>query len=420
MTEPLVVGWQAADAAADVRALAPEWLARSGSPLDIRELEWDDLYAEPLSSPEAFDVVRIAPAWLPDMVESGVVAPLEPTPETEHDLLDYHPLYRSVGVHEGVRYGLFDDGDCLLLYSRQEFLDAVGREPPATWEEFTIIAAEVSDALGPAVYGAAPWTATYGHLVFMGRLRANGGRFFDPATMRAEIDSAIAATTLQELTGFGRGAVPGSARWSPGDVVNPWLRREVAMTYWWPPLARWSAGAACGSGARDDALVTPFPDPAAEIAGGAVLCLTGRGARHPEAAALICWLVSPDVSLRRTLVDAARTDPYRLSHFDSPVARAVRHGAGAQLDCCRAAADRGLIDLALPAAQEYMRELQRAIDGAAAGRPVEDALRDCAAAWDAITARLGVDRMRLAYLSFLEQPGATLSPALAGSVSKQR
>jgi multiple sugar transport system substrate-binding protein len=416
MTEPLVVAWQAGDAAADIRAVAPSWQRRTGTPVAIRELDWNELYAQPLESPEAFDVVRIAPSWLPDMIENAIVAP-HATAQTERELLDYHPLYRSIGVQEGVRYGYFDDGDCLIFYSRQEYLDAVGRAPPATWPEFLSTAAEISDAFAPAVYGAAPWTATFGHFVFMGRLRANGGQFFDPDTMRADIDSETARAIVHEMTGFGRGAFPGSASWSPGDVVGPWLHRRVGMTYWWPPLARWSGRHVTHTAAAtDDTLVTPFPDPAAEVAGGAVICLTKRGARRPEAVAFVEWLISAEVSLKRTLVDSARTDPYRMSHFESPVARAAFEGAAAQLDCCRSAADRGLIDLAVPAALEYMRELQVALDRVGAGAPVEEALGYCAAAWDAITGRIGVDKMRRAYLSFSEQRGAMVSRALSGSV----
>src|SRR5207245_6540624 len=113
---------------------------------------------------ETFDLVRIAPAWLPEMVQAEVVMPLDRWVDSvpDVDLDDFHPLYRTVGLYDGRRYGYCDDGDCLILYYRPTVLASLGLGVPETWEEFASTAASISASMAPSTYGACAWLGTYG------------------------------------------------------------------------------------------------------------------------------------------------------------------------------------------------------------------------------------------------------------------
>ena len=62
------------------------------------------------------------------------------------DLDDYHPLYKGLMTYGGQRYGLFDDGDIIILYYRTDlfgdpankdaFKAQYGHElaPPKDWK----------------------------------------------------------------------------------------------------------------------------------------------------------------------------------------------------------------------------------------------------------------------------------------------
>jgi len=39
------------------------------------------------------------------------------------DLNDYHPLYKSITLYKGKRWGVFDDGDQFALYYRTDVFD---------------------------------------------------------------------------------------------------------------------------------------------------------------------------------------------------------------------------------------------------------------------------------------------------------
>ncbi len=117
------------------------------------------------------------------------------------DLEDYHPLYKFLPTYKGKRWGFFDDGDQFMLYHRTDvFSDPklqsaykakFGQElrVPETWDEYSQVAQFITDQMAPNVYGAAHFRkfgSPGNQFGFCQQFRANGGKFFDPATMKAQ------------------------------------------------------------------------------------------------------------------------------------------------------------------------------------------------------------------------------------------
>ena len=67
--------------------------------------------AEHLSKSGAFDVIDATPAWVPDLADRGVIAPLDEWVtkyKAQSTFADIHPLYRAMPKHNGKTWGFFD------------------------------------------------------------------------------------------------------------------------------------------------------------------------------------------------------------------------------------------------------------------------------------------------------------------------
>ena len=128
------------------------------------------------------------------------------------ELQEIAPTYRDNQMMvDGKIYGFPDDGDVFVLYYRKDiFGDQANQEefkakhgydlaPPKTWKQFDEIGA-VPDrqATQPKMYGAVvlPRAAATRMFMFQERFRNEGGKFFDPDTMKATINSDIGVKVL--------------------------------------------------------------------------------------------------------------------------------------------------------------------------------------------------------------------------------
>jgi multiple sugar transport system substrate-binding protein len=387
--------------------------------------------AEKLGGTGAYDVLTLVPAWTADFVAQGLMEPLGPYIEQyQPDLDDYHPLYRELMNYSGEIYGLFDDGDTIILYYRTDlFEDAANKEafqaqhgrdlaPPTTWEEYDQIQAFFTEQGGGETWGGASQRApgqVYGW--FSEEFRNRGGRFFDEATMDATLASDAGIETLTRMVASNRTMPPGVETWGFVEVLTAWMSGQLAMIGGtWPPIARWSEGTT----AEQLAWV-----PETTVAGnvgysvmplghslhnsGFSLAVSADSPNKEAAYLLIHWLTSPEISLQRVMLPYALRDPYRLSHYASEEYRSRWATAGAYLDTLKSAADGALIDLVLPGSAEYQTAMDQAVTAAQAGTPVEQALAEGNAAFDAVTDRIGREAQKAAYAQFLALKGSYYS-----------
>ncbi|MDQ2683919.1 MAG: extracellular solute-binding protein [Chloroflexota bacterium] len=385
--------------------------------------------AEHIGQTGAYDVLSIVPAWFGDFVAQGVCEPLDPFIEqymNPADLEDYHPLYKDLLRYGGQIYGLFDDGDVIILYYRKdlfedqankdEYLAATGKElaVPTTWEDFDQIAAFFTEKGGGNYWGAASQRVVQTYGWFTEEFRNRGGRFFNEETMDATLDSEAGVTTLTAMVERNKHFPPGVETWGFVEVLSAWMAGQLAMIGGtWPPIGRWSEGTTA-----EQLNWVPETQVAGKV-GYSVMPMghslhnagfslgVSADSENKEAAYLfIQWMTSPTISLQRVMLPYALRDPYRLSHFSSEEYRARWATAGEYLDTLEAAADGALLDLIMPGANEYNVVMDQMVTSAQSGTPVADALATANAAFNEITDRIGRDVQKAAYQDFLALKGS--------------
>ena len=251
--------------------------------------------------------------------------------------------------------------------------------------------------------------------MFQERFRNEGGKFFDPDTMKATINSDIGVKVFTDMRAENKFMPPG--------VEQLGLRRESrgvpagqsAMTISWPPYGRWAAGYGTERGGpdlgaeidhrRQGRLCPAARRPSSARAGFALVGILDQQAQgrrlsvHPVAE-------QRGRQLERVQLPYALRDPFRDRHSREPEylarwpeAQGLSGGAEAGFDQRSA----GPVD----AADGQVR------GGAASGRSRlwagEDPkaiLDDVAAQWDAITEQIGVDKQKEAYLDWASKPNA--------------
>lgn len=412
----------------------PKWEELTGIKINAIGKPFPELFpsqvAEHIGETGAYDVLSVVPAWFGDFVAQGMLEPLDPF-VTQYmnaaDLDDYHPLYKDLLRYGGQIYGLFDDGDVIVLYYRkdlfedpaniEEFKTATGMDlkVPATWDEYDAIAKFFTDKGGGSTWGGASQRApgqVFGW--FSEEFRNRGGRFFNEETMDATLDSEAGVATLTAMLERNKSYPPGVETWGFIEVLSAWMAGQLAMIGGtWPPIGRWSEGTTAEqlnwvpeTQVAGKVGYSVMPDGHSLHNAGFSLGVSADSPNKEAAYLFIQWLTSPTISLERVMLPYALRDPYRLSHFASEDYRSRWANAGEYLDTLSAIADSALLDIILPGSNEYHTALDQVVTSAQGGTSVADALATGNAAFNEITDRIGRDAQKTAYADFLALPGS--------------
>jgi multiple sugar transport system substrate-binding protein len=422
----------------------PLWNKLTGEQIKVVEAPFAEIrtkaITEHLAKSGALDVIDVSPAWIPEFADRGVIIPVDTLIKkykAQSTLNDLHPLYRLLGKYKGKTWGFFADGDVWNLYYRKDiFADPKLRRaykakfkrdlrPPRTWAEFTETSQFITDQLAPKVYGGGEGRALGNpgnQFYFFQVFRNFGGVFFNPTTMKAQINNAIGVRAMESIMKEIKASAPGIQKLDFISSWGLWLNGKTAMIYAWPPTGRISENYA----QRDKAFAflpkskivgkvgyALMPGGNGEHAGSFVQCVSADS-KNPEAAFLYnLWLTSPSISLQVVMLPYTLRDPYRISHYKSPAYRKLWPSAREYLVALNAAANNAVIDMIMSGAGDYANSIDRAMTAIYAGKDIQSGLDGAAKEWDAITDKLGVANQRAAYAQFLKLPGATSKNTVA-------
>jgi multiple sugar transport system substrate-binding protein len=413
----------------------PKWEELTGIKVNVVESPVDEIFTRIMQAHRAgtgsFDVVNVIPNQMPDLALSGALAPLDEFVEKygyAAELETIAPVYRDNWMRvEGTIYGLPDDGDVLVLYYRKdifedpetkaEFREAHGYDlaPPKTWEQYREIGQFITDKHAPEIYGAVghfqPGNFQY---IVQQRFRDEGGRFFDPETMKATINSEAGVRALEGIRGDLAMMPPGVEQWGFVENLNALLSGDGAMSITWPPVGRWAAGYGSETEALDwvpesqvaGKIGYALPPGRPELAVGFSLSIPSTSNNKEAAYLFMQWMNSEEISLQRVQLPFTLRDPFRESHFQDEEFRNLWPDAGAYLDTLWEGAQTGVLDLSIIQTDRYEEVLRQAVSRLWAGEDVQTILDDTAAQWDALTERIGVDRQRRAYQDWASKPNA--------------
>ena len=410
------------------------WEELTGIKMNINGAPTNEMYSKIVIEHEgrtgAFDVVDVQPQWMPDLVEIGALEPLDDfiaKYEYADELMDIAPFYREAwNKYKGTTYAFADDGDVLLLYYRKDlfedannqkmFKDAYGYDlaPPADWAQFDDIAKFFTDNYAPDLYGAS-LVRSRGLVLFFWsqQFRVAGGKFFDVDTMKATVNSDIGVQSLQALVDRTAYMPPGNATWGFVEKLSAWLAGQVAMTVSWPAIGRWAEGLGTDIDAMSwipkttiankvgYSVVGTYPG----IAPGFALAVSSTSENKEAAYLFIQWANSADVSVKRSELPYSIRDPFRISHYESPLLRNQWPNAAEFQDTLRDAGEKGILELTLRNTAAYQEAMSTALQSAIGGEDPKKALDQLAEDWDALTEQIGVDAQRDAYRAFIAGRG---------------
>ncbi|MFN8593758.1 MAG: extracellular solute-binding protein [Thermomicrobiales bacterium] len=412
----------------------PKWEELTGIKINPIGKPFPELFstqvAEHLGATGAYDVLSFAPAWTADFVAQGLVEPLDDYIDqymVQADLEDYHPLYYGLMNYGGKRYGLFDDGDTIILYYRSDlFGDPANQDAfkakfgydlaaPKDWKEYDDIQGFFTEQGGGNSWGGASQRApgqVYGW--FSEEFRNRGGRFFADDTLDATLDSQAGLDTLSRMIASNKTMPPGVETWGFIEVLSAWMAGQLAMIGGtWPPIGRWSEGTTAEqlswvpeTKVAGNVLYSVMPMGHSLHNSGFNLGVSADSPSKEAAYLFIQWLTSPTISLQRVMLPYALRDPYRLSHYASEEYRARWPNAGAYLDTLKSAADGALLDIIMPGSAEYHTAIDQMVTAAQAGTAVDQAVIDGNVAFNEITDRIGRESQKAAYENFKALKGS--------------
>jgi multiple sugar transport system substrate-binding protein len=422
----------------------PLWNKLTGGKVSVVEAPFADIHskavAEHLAQSGALDVIDTSPAWIPEFADRGVIIAIDDLVakyKAKSTFNDLHPLYRLLGRYKGKTWGFFDDGDVWNLYYRKDiFADPKLRAAykakfkrnlgiPRSWDEFTETAQFITDQLAPKVYGANEGRALGNpgnQFYFFQQFRNAGGQFFNPQTMKAQINDAHGLKAMTDIMKEVKASSPGIEKLDFVSSWVLWLQGKTAMIYAWPPTGRISENYA----QRDKAFAflpkstivgkvgyALMPGKNGEHAGSFIQCVSADSKNQEAAFLYALWCTSPSVSLQRVMLPYTLRDPYRISHYKSKLYRSLWPSAKEYLIELSEAANYAVIDMQMIGAADYANALDREMTAIYAGKDIQSGLDDAAKEWDSITDKLGTENQQQAYAQFLKLPGATANNTVA-------
>jgi multiple sugar transport system substrate-binding protein len=436
--EEITIVWEAGLQSLDpLNFSGPKWKEATGISVKVIEVATAEMFTKILQEHRAgsgaYDALNVIPAWMPDLVRAGALEPLDPFVDKygyREELQEIAPVYRDNQMTVGGKiYGFPDDGDVFVLYYRTDVLGdpaiqaafkaAKGYDlpiPPTSWEQFYDVASVITETTGGKPFGAGQFReAPYMQFMFQERFRNEGGRFFDPATMKATVNSAAGLKTFNGWLAENKVMPKGVETWGFVENLAAFLQGDTAMTISWPPYGRWAAGYGTDEAAlawvprsqiagKVGYAMPPGGHP--QLAAGFSLCVSSSSKKKEAAYLFIQWLNSMEISLQRVQLPFALRDPFRDSHFASEEYRNRWPEAPQYLAALQAGAVNGLLDLSLIQTDRYEEALRQGISKLWAGGDPQAILDEIAAQWDSITERIGVDKQRAAYEEWASKPNA--------------
>ena len=435
--QTITIVWEAGLQSLDpLNFSAPKWKELTGMDVKVVEVATAEMFTKIMqdyrSGAGGYDALNVIPAWMPDLVQAGALENLEPYVDKfsyRDELQKIAPIFRDnwMKVNNTI-YGFPDDGDVFIMYYRKDvFADADVQAKfkaksghdlavPKNWKEFDETGAALTDVLkDKGIYGAAFFRQPpYAQYMFQERFRNEGGKYFDD-NMKAAINSDVGVKVLTEMRNENKFMPPGVEQFGFVENLAAFMQGQTAMTISWPPYGRWAAGYGKDEKALNWVPKTQIagkvgyalpPGGHPELAAGFALSIAANSKNKEAAYLFIQWLNSEEISTQRVELPTTLRDPFRVSHYTNPGYLALWPDAKDYLKTLKDASETGLLDLSLIQTDKYEEALRQAMSKLWAGDDPKAILDAAATDWDAITAKVGLDKQKATYKDWAAKSGA--------------
>jgi multiple sugar transport system substrate-binding protein len=453
----ITVGVMAAPAIGNpAKAHARSWEEATGGKIRIVEFPYDELFdrfnAALTAEEPIFDVIFYASQWAGDFFPYLTELPKELAANESFD--DILPIYLDrLMKWEGKTISITIDGDFYSGYyrkdlfedspNRTEFKSRYGYDlaPPDTWSQYRDIAEffsgrttpegrPLSGTTEPFALGTQQYSVVFSRAsAYTNPTDLPGTQFFDPDTMKAQINNEGWKKAVQDYVDIFRFCPKGSERYGILDTREAFVRGEAAMTLDWGDTGQLAADPRRSTVVgRVGCFVLPGadqvwsykqntwvkqarPHKVTFLAFGGWVGGVPQNSRQEEAAwDFIMWYGNPENSLHDVVNSDTGINPYRYSHFlniDAWTKSFTRSAAAEYLDVIRISLDSRnvALDLRIPGFNDYTTALEKQLYRAVTGElTVAQAMDNAAAEWEKITDRIGRDRQRTIYRASMGLP----------------
>ena len=454
------------------KAHADTWEEKTGGVTEVLTSDFGQLFVDYMASLKAvepvYDVLLFPSAWAADFYPYLMELPSELRDSEAFD--DIHPIYRErLMTWDGKWIAMTVDGDLFNGYYRKDlfedpknqtdFRTRYGYElfPPDTWRHYRDIAEFFNRRRlrdGSRVYGTAEAFARDGQQFWTLFSRASaytnhpdhpGAQFFDPDTMRAQVNNPGWLRAVREYKEILAFSPPDAHDFGIVEARNAFLSGRTAMTLDWGDTAQMAAdpihsnisgkvGYFVLPGTKQvwngrlwqwDEMESVYKAPF--LAFGGWIAGVPKNSRNPEAAwDYIAWFSNPENSLRDVVTSGTGINPYRFTHFTNIDAwtQALSMAAASEyLDVVRTSLDSQnvVLDLSIPGFYRYTEVLEEELSAILRGESsYKEAMDRVALAWERITNDLGRERQLAVYRAAMDLPKQHGGPQPGQSRTKGR
>jgi multiple sugar transport system substrate-binding protein len=383
--------------------------------------QYEKMVTELISRSGAYDLMFFPPYFLGDFVAKNFLVPIDSyIARMDPHLTNVVPVFRdTITIKNGQRYALPYDGDILYVYYRldmwndprekADFLKKYGYPlaPPRTWDQYVDQARFFNrppHLYGTAFYGQRGFSYAWWATIWAGL----GGHWFDPTTMKTQINSPAGRKALQYLLEMKKVSPPDVLSYGYEELRNAFFLGKVAMCAQWPDMHKKSFG---GDPATPSKVVGKL---------GSVPCPNGKSympysrigaisasARNPDGAYEVLWYLQQPavnndyVTDPKNGVDATQFSDFEpgiwVKRFPQYTSLVTQYAA-----TMRANLLQGFPELSIPGASTYLDKLDLFINQALAGQiDPKVALDSAAGEWESTTDSLDRTAQRQAYLTWI-------------------
>ena len=467
------IGVQNVDAiGSPAKAHAATWQERTGGKAMVVQSDFSRLFVNYMSSLTAaepsYDVLLFPSAWAADFYPYLAEIPGELMDNESFD--DIHPIYRDrLMTWDGKWIAVTVDGDLFSGYYRKDlFSDPANRAnfrtrygyelfPPDTWRQYRDIAEFFHGRTqrdGTLLFGTAEAFARNGQQFWTLFSRASayanhpahpGAQFFDPDTMRAQVDNPGWLRAVREYKEIAAFSPPDALEYGIVEARNAFLTGRTAMTLDWGDTAQLATDPTYSKVSGNIGyFVLPganqvwngrlwqwsewrTPHKAPFLAFGGWVAGVPKNSRNQQAAwDYVMWFSNPENSLRDVVTSGTGINPYRFTHFtniDAWTQAFSTAAASEYLDVVRTSLDSPhvALDLRIPGFYRYTEALEEELSKILRSElPVKDGMERVVAAWEAITDDLGREAQLAAYRAAMGLPKERAGPRPGQSGDKER
>jgi ABC-type glycerol-3-phosphate transport system substrate-binding protein len=359
-----------------LKALADTYKQKTGITIDFVEVASGDLATKEIlaakSKQNTFDLAMVDGFTLPAVAAAGALVPLDGylKSDTAYDYKgDFPQGLKDYAQYKGVSYTVPLSTEPYLQWYRTDLYSQLGLKPATTWDE-AISNAKALQAAGDLGYNPIYNAAGAAHF-YNSMLVSEGGRMFDPKTLKPLLDTDLAKKIMTQYLSLKQYGPSSSTSGATANAVQAFQQQNIGQMIlasgWWPTID----GASSAISGKVATAPTPLGklgdyEPTSMLYGW--LAGISSSSTHQKAAwDFLSWALGKDnVS---AFVDAGAAPPARLSTTSNADLLKKAPYLTAEAEAVKT----GITLPRIPAMSQIVSVISQAINSMATGQQTVDA-----------------------------------------------